>query len=80
MYDLIGDIHGHADELVELLHLLVYDEERGYFAHRDRKVIFVGDFIARGPQIHWVLKIVRAMIDNDAAPDLSRIRCVRNVF
>ena len=67
MYDLIGDIHGHADELVELLHLLGYDEERGYFAHRDRKVIFVGDFIDRGPQIHRVLKIVRTMIDNDAA-------------
>ncbi|MDA1055798.1 MAG: metallophosphoesterase [Planctomycetota bacterium] len=67
MYDLIGDIHGHSDELVELLHLLGYDEDRGYFSHRDRKVIFVGDFIDRGPQIHRVLKIAKAMIDNDTA-------------
>ena len=29
MYDLIGDIHGHADELVQLLEALGYEKARG---------------------------------------------------
>ena len=31
MYDLIGDIHGHADELVELLEALGYRESHGVY-------------------------------------------------
>jgi hypothetical protein len=45
MYDLIGDIHGHADELVQLLQALGYEKTHGAYRHRDRKVIFLGDFI-----------------------------------
>jgi hypothetical protein len=46
-YDIIGDIHGHADELVKLLsHLEYQDSSDGYF-HESRKVIFLGDFIDR---------------------------------
>lgn len=51
MYDLIGDIHGHAAELISLLELLGYDRHRGYYSHPARKAVFVGDFIDRGPQI-----------------------------
>lgn len=29
MYDLIGDIRGHADELVRLLELLGYEKNQG---------------------------------------------------
>ena len=47
MYDLIGDIHGHADELVQLLELLDYEKAQGSYRHPDRKVIFLGDFIDR---------------------------------
>ena len=67
MYDLIGDIHGHANELVELLELLGYDRRQGYFSHPERLIVFVGDFIDRGPQIGDVLRIVRPMVDNSAA-------------
>lgn len=67
MYDLIGDIHGHADALKTLLDRLGYEDKRGYYAHPDRKVIFVGDFIDRGPKIREVLHLVRAMIDNGTA-------------
>ena len=51
MYDLIGDIHGYAEELTKLLIKLGYDNSQGYFSHPIRKVIFVGDFIDRGKQI-----------------------------
>lgn len=63
MYDLIGDIHGHADELVELLEALGYEKAGGVYRHPDRKVIFLGDFIDRGPQIRRVLEIVRPMVE-----------------
>src|SRR3954451_14150918 len=63
MYDLIGDIHGHADELVQLLEALGYRKNHGIYEHPERKVIFLGDFIDRGPQIRQVLEIARPMIE-----------------
>ncbi len=67
MYDLIGDIHGHADELVKLLKVLGYQKTQSVYEHPERKVIFLGDFIDRGPQIRKVLKIVRPMIEEGKA-------------
>lgn len=67
MYDLIGDIHGHADELVQLLELLGYEKAKGSYRHPERKVIFLGDFIDRGPKIRQVLEIVRPMIEEEKA-------------
>jgi len=63
MFDLIGDIHGHADELEQLLELLGYEKNQGTYRHPDRKVIFLGDFIDRGPQIRRVLELVRPMVE-----------------
>jgi len=63
MYDLIGDIHGHADALHQLLGKLGYAKHRGVYRHPDRKVIFLGDFIDRGPKIREVLETVRPMIE-----------------
>jgi hypothetical protein len=65
--DFIGDIHGHADELIELLEKMGYSEANGVFNHPTRKAFFCGDFIDRGPQIKEVLQLVKAMIDNGAA-------------
>src|ERR1035438_7247163 len=67
MYDLIGDIHGHADELVQLLETLGYERGHGVYRHAERKVIFLGDFIDRGPKIRQVLEIVRPMIEEGKA-------------
>jgi hypothetical protein len=62
-YDIIGDIHGHAHELKALLAGLGYGRhERGY-RHPDRKALFVGDFVDRGPAIGEVIEIARAMVD-----------------
>ena len=66
MYDIIGDIHGHAAELVELLEKLGYSEQSGVFRHASRQVIFCGDFIDRGPRIPDVVAIAKAMVENDA--------------
>lgn len=48
-YDLIGDIHGDAEVLRRLLRKMQYLEVDGVFWHPDRRVIFVGDFVDRGP-------------------------------
>jgi len=67
MYDLIGDIHGHADALLQLLRQLGYSKQKGVYRHPERQAIFLGDFIDRGPQIRETLEIVRPMIDAGAA-------------
>ncbi len=67
MYDIIGDIHGHAEALKELLIKLAYQSIRGVWQHPERKVIFVGDYIDRGPAIRETLQIVRTMADNEKA-------------
>jgi predicted MPP superfamily phosphohydrolase len=67
MYDILGDIHGYADALKLLLHKLGYENDKGYYTHPNRKAIFVGDYIDRGPKIKERLEIVRAMIYHEAA-------------
>lgn len=67
MIDLIGDIHGHADKLQELLLKLGYTRINGAYSHPDRKVLFVGDYIDRGPKIRETLQIVKEMVDSENA-------------
>jgi len=70
-YDLIGDIHGQHDKLVTLLNLLGYEPRKnrsraefsGWTHPEGRKVIFLGDYIDRGPKIREVLMEVRAMVE-----------------
>jgi hypothetical protein len=50
--------------LFQLLELMGYERRDDLYTHRDRKAVFVGDFIDRGPQIAEVLRVVRRMIDN----------------
>lgn len=66
-YDIIGDIHGHADALQHLLRDLGYKETQGAWRHSDRQVIFVGDFIDRGPQQKATVDLVRRMVDAGTA-------------
>ena len=66
-YDIIGDIHGHADPLKRLLAKLDYAEIGGAFRHPERRVIFVGDFVDRGPEQRTVLGLARSMCDAGSA-------------
>ncbi|NBW42087.1 hypothetical protein EBR25_14020 [bacterium] len=67
MYDIIGDIHGYADELEALLKKMGYEDHSGCYRHPERTAIFVGDLIDRGPKIREVLDIVRPMVESEAA-------------
>ena len=61
-YDIIGDVHGYADRLTNLLGILGYTEVKGVWTPpTGRKAVFVGDLIDRGEQQLETLWIVRAM-------------------
>ncbi len=63
-YDIIGDIHGHADALEQLLQKMGYSRRGGVYKHPEgRKALFVGDFIDRGPKIRETLHLVRDMVE-----------------
>lgn len=66
-YDIIGDIHGHADVLEALLLRLSYTKHSGVYQHGKHKVIFLGDFIDRGHQQREVIQLVRPMIEQGYA-------------
>ncbi|CAG5002089.1 Bis(5'-nucleosyl)-tetraphosphatase, symmetrical [Dyadobacter sp. CECT 9275] len=70
MTDFIGDIHGHADKLEELLLKMGYTHRNGSYSHPERKVLFVGDYIDRGPKIRETLRIVKDMVDSGNATAL----------
>ena len=67
MYDIIGDIHGYYHELTILLKKMGYQNDGNSWGHPDRKVLFVGDYIDRGPQSPETLNLVRNMVENDQA-------------
>jgi hypothetical protein len=67
-YDIIGDIHGHADELKSLLvDELGYAHDGQCYRHSSRQAIFLGDFIDRGLQQRDVVQIVMPMVKLGAA-------------
>lgn len=63
MYDIIGDIHGYAAVLKRLLIKLGYTENDGIWRHPQRKVIFLGDFVDRGPEQVEVINIAQRMVE-----------------
>ncbi|MBX3355268.1 MAG: metallophosphoesterase [Phycisphaeraceae bacterium] len=67
MYDLIGDIHGHAATLHALLTKLGYALRGGAWRHPERTAIFLGDFVDRGPEIRATIDTVRRMVDAGSA-------------
>lgn len=67
-FDIVGDVHGCLDELIELLEQLGYDVTRDGAgrpvdaAHpRGRTLVFVGDLVDRGPSSAGVLRLAMGM-------------------
>jgi hypothetical protein len=66
-FDIIGDIHGEAAILRDLLARLGYRERAGCYRHPKRRAVFLGDYIDRGPGIRETLRIVRNMVERGEA-------------
>src|SRR3989442_13994819 len=67
-FDIIGDVHGCCDELLELMTTLGYSIEKNGDGYQvgvpdRRKAIFLGDLVDRGPKIVAVLRVVMGMVD-----------------
>ena len=67
MYDIIGDVHGQATLLGKLLKKAGYGKKDNSYHHPERKAIFVGDFLNRGPEIKETLRIIRRMVEQGDA-------------
>ena len=88
-FDIIGDIHGCFDELVELLKELGYkvstqpDGDTLVEPPQGRKAVFVGDFVDRGPKVPEVLRLVMGMQKSSTAlcipgnHDVKLVRALR---
>ena len=58
-YDIVGDVHGCYDELIQLIHKLGYVWNKNALSHpHNRKIIFVGDLVDLGPASDKVLDFV----------------------
>jgi protein phosphatase len=76
-FDIIGDVHGCFDELVELLSRLGYSVEKqstDVASHsyavtppQGRKAVFLGDLVDRGPKIPEVLRLAMSMVEAETA-------------
>lgn len=69
-FDIIGDIHGCYDELCELLQKLGYSIDQSQeiaYSEENRKLVFLGDLVDRGPKVTKVLKLVMNMIKEERA-------------
>jgi polynucleotide kinase-phosphatase len=75
-FDIIGDVHGCLDELLELLREMGYQirtlgsdggTEYDVRPPEGRKALFVGDLVDRGPNTPGVLRLVMDMVEADRA-------------
>jgi protein phosphatase len=68
-FDIIGDIHGCYDELLQLLEKLGWTKDANniYQPPGARKLIFLGDLVDRGPKIPEVVHFVKFMVDQGHA-------------
>lgn len=87
-FDIIGDVHGCFDELVELMIKLGYavEPQGGEYVvstPQGRKLAFVGDLVDRGPDVVKVLRLVSGMVRTGQAfcvpgnHDMKLVRALR---
>lgn len=67
-FDIIGDVHGCYDELSMLLAELGYEVADNVAKHpEDRRLVFLGDIVDRGPRIVDTLKLVMGSVEAGTA-------------
>jgi protein phosphatase len=84
-FDVVGDVHGCFDELVELMDKLGYRLDGTTVTPPDpiRKLVFVGDLVDRGPGTAQVLRLVMDMVERGQAfcvpgnHDVKLVRALR---
>lgn len=69
MYDFVPDTHGQRELLEALLAQLGYRRTAAGWRrpNASRRVVFLGDYVDRGPDAPGVIRLVRDMVEADAA-------------
>ena len=70
-YDIIGDVHGHADALGALLERMSYVHSRGAYRHPSRTAVFVGDHLLRPHDEKSTIQHSATLAEFDARPNLA---------
>jgi protein phosphatase len=87
-FNIVGDVHGCFDELVELMARLGYvvtpeGDQYNVSSPQGRKLIFVGDLVDRGPGTAQVLQLVIGLVRSGQAfcvpgnHDIKLVRALR---
>lgn len=67
-WDVVGDVHGLRDELLELLAKAGWRCEEGRLSHpQGRKLLFLGDLVDRGYDSLGVLRLVKRAVEDGVA-------------
>ncbi len=86
-FDIVGDVHGCAAELLRLLRRLGYrrPSPRRAFRHpAGRRAVFVGDLVDRGPEVVRAARTVMRMVAEGSALSVpgnheeTILRCLQN--
>lgn len=65
LYDIVGDVHGEHEALLNLMLNLGYDADGNH--PKGRKLIFIGDLCDRGPDSPAVIFLVQKLVNSGAA-------------
>ena len=66
--DIVGDVHGAFGTLLDLLQMLGYRRVGGRWRHpEERRLLFLGDYIDRGPRSYEVYRLVRTLCEEEMA-------------
>lgn len=66
--DIVGDTHGLLDETIVFLKQLGWNFENGYFSHpENRKLLFLGDMLDRGPKSIEILRAINKSVKKGTA-------------
>ncbi|WP_243643793.1 metallophosphoesterase [Tepidibacillus fermentans] len=67
--DFVGDVHACYDELIEGMERLGYQKQvDGTYVHpNQRKILFLGDMMSRGPYSLRVMRLVMDLVKNNLA-------------
>ena len=66
-FDVIGDIHGYASALENLLEKMGYTKPDGVWRHPERLAVFIGDYVDRGRENIRTCRIIMDMQEAGAA-------------
>ncbi len=74
----IGDIHGRADLLRKLQNIII--DEIGAYTDKRKVLVYLGDYIDRGPESKQVINLVRNTMEGDYFDEIICLKGNHEIF